>query len=340
MVLGRDPALGEGQVLRHRRVEVVAHHEHVEVLVEGVDRVRAGRVGRRGQEVRQPGDLDDVRRVPAAGALGVVGVDRPAGHCVHSGLQEPGLVEGVGVDRHLHAGFVGNRQARVDRGGRGAPVLVQLEPAGAGHELLAQRFRPDRVPLAQQQDVDRLAVHRLQHPGQVPRPRRDRGGLRALRWAGAAADERGQAGGQRGVDELRADEVDVAVDAARREDLPVAGQDLRGRPDHQGRIDAVHGVRVARLADADDPAVAHADVGLDHAPVVEHDGAGDDQVRRALGARRPCPGPSTRGSPCRRRKSTSSPEPAPMLRSSVTSMSRSVSASRIRSPVVGPNSSA
>ena len=34
----------------------------------------------------------------------------------------------------------------------------------------------------------------------------------------------------------------------------------------------------------DDPAVADADVGLDDAPVVEDDGAGDDEVGRALGA--------------------------------------------------------
>ena len=46
-----DAALGEGQVLGHGRVEVVAHHQHVEVLVDGVDGVRPGRVGRRRQHV-------------------------------------------------------------------------------------------------------------------------------------------------------------------------------------------------------------------------------------------------------------------------------------------------
>ena len=32
--------------------------------------------------------------------------------------------------------------------------------------------------------------------------------------------------------------------------------------------------------------VADADIGLDHAPVVEHERAGDDEVRRTLGSRR------------------------------------------------------
>ena len=84
--------------------------------------------------------------------------------------------------------------------------------------------------------------------------------------------------------ELRADEVHVAVDGAGGEDPAVARQDLGRGPDHQRRVDAVHGVGVAGLADADDATVAHADVGLDDAPVVEDHGAGDDQVGRALGA--------------------------------------------------------
>ncbi len=87
---------------------------------------------------------------------------------------------------------------------------------------------------------------------------------------------------------------------------------------------------------ARDPAVPDADVGLDDAPVVEDDRAGDDQVGRALGARGDAwpidsritfPPPKTASSP-------------PAHRSRSTSMSSEVSASRIRSPAVGPYSSA
>ena len=54
------------------------------------------------------------------------------------------------------------RQA-VDGGGRGAPVLVQLEAAGAGQHLLDQRVRRRRVALAEEADVHRQAVGGLQH---------------------------------------------------------------------------------------------------------------------------------------------------------------------------------
>jgi hypothetical protein len=75
----------------------------------------------------------------------------------------------------------------------------------------------------------------------------------------------------------------VAVDTAGGEDLPVAADDLCGRSDHERGIHPVHGVGVACLADADDPAVPHADVGLHHTPVVEHHDTGDHQIGGAVG---------------------------------------------------------
>ena len=85
------------------------------------------------------------------------------------------------------------------------------------------------------------------------------------------------------LDLLRADEVDVRVDAAGRADPALAGDDLGARPDHQPRIDAALGQRVAGLADGHDPALPDADVALDDPPVVDDHRVGDDQVavRRA-----------------------------------------------------------
>src|SRR5690606_30848987 len=82
---------------------------------------------------------------------------------------------------------------------------------------------------------------------------------------------------------LGVEEVHVGVDAAGGEDAPLAGQHLGPRADHQVGVDAVLHVGVAGLADGGDPAAAHADVGPDHAPVVEHHDIGDDQVEGALG---------------------------------------------------------
>ncbi len=230
---------------------------------------------------------DDVGCVPAAGALGVIGVDGAAVDRGQGVLDEARLVEGVGVQVDLHAGGVGDRQAGVDGGRRGAPVLVQLETRCATAQLLPHRLGADGVALAEQRDVQRPGVERLQHARQVPGTRRHGGGLAALGRAGAAGDDRGDAAAERLLHDLRADQVDVTVDGARGDDAAVARDDLGGRSDHQVGMHAGHDVGVAGLADRDDAAVANPDVGLDDSPVVDDHRAGDDGVGRAVGPGRP-----------------------------------------------------
>ena len=69
----------------------------------------------------------------------------------------------------------------------------------------------------------------------------------------AAAQHRGDAGHERFVDLLRADEMDVRVEATRGEDLAFARDHLGPGPDNDG--DAGLDIRIAGLADRrDDPA--------------------------------------------------------------------------------------
>ena len=76
--LAADAAFGEGDVLGDLRIEMMAHHQHVEMLVERVDRVGPRRVGRGRQHVGLAADADDVGRMAAARAFGVEGVDGAA----------------------------------------------------------------------------------------------------------------------------------------------------------------------------------------------------------------------------------------------------------------------
>ena len=274
--LAPDAALGEGQVLGDRRVEVMAHHQHVQVLVERVDGVGPRRVGARRQHVGLAHDLHDVGRVAAAGAFAVEGVDGAALEGRDAVLDEAALVERVGVDRDLRVGDLGHRQAVVDRGRRGAPVLVQLQADGAGGDLLAQRLGPAGVALAQETQVHREGFGCLQHAVDVLGPRRAGGGVGAGGRPRAAAEHGGDARIERLVDLLRADEVDVAVDAAGGDDQTFAGDDLGAGTDDD--VDAGLGVGVAGLADGGDAAALQADVGLDDAPVVDDERVGDDAV--------------------------------------------------------------
>ncbi|MPN07233.1 hypothetical protein SDC9_154499 [bioreactor metagenome] len=44
--LTANPALGKRNVLGNGRIEVVAYHQHVQMLVDGVDGERPGGIGR------------------------------------------------------------------------------------------------------------------------------------------------------------------------------------------------------------------------------------------------------------------------------------------------------
>jgi len=126
---------------------VVTDHEHVEVLVDGVDRVGARRVVRGGQHVGLAARADDVRRVAAAGALGVVRVDRAALERRQRVLEEARLVERVGVDGHLHVELVGHGKAGADGVRRRAPVLVELDhPSAVGPAAGARTPPSARAP--------------------------------------------------------------------------------------------------------------------------------------------------------------------------------------------------
>ena len=138
----RDSAKAE--IFGNRRAQVMADHEHVEMLVERVDGEGHGGVGGGGQAIGLAADLNNVRGVAAARAFGVVGVNGAAFEGGDGILHEAGFVQRVGVDGDLHVVFFGDGERAVDGGGSGAPVFVKLEADGAGFDLFARAARGER----------------------------------------------------------------------------------------------------------------------------------------------------------------------------------------------------
>ncbi len=100
-----------------------------------------------------------------------------------------------------------------------------------------------------------------------------------MRRSGAAAEHCGDPGHQRVIDLLRADEMNVGVEAASGEDFAFAGDHIGARPDDDG--DVRLNVGIAGLADGRNLSFLDADVGFDDAPMVEDQRIGDDRVDRA-----------------------------------------------------------
>ena len=274
--LAPDARLGKSHILRDAGIEMMADHEHVEMLIDGIDGVGPRRIGRGGQHVGDAARLDDVRRMAAPGALGMIGMDRAAFERRDRVLYEAALIQRVGVNRNLYIEALGDAEAIIDGCGRRAPVLVQLQPDGAGADLLLERRRQARVALAEQTKVHRQSLERLIHALDVPGSGRARGGVGAGGRSRAAANHGGDAAHERVLRLLRTDEVDVRIDAAGGQNQAFA-RDGFGRRANRNR-DAGLNVGIAGLADRRDTSVLDADVGLDDAPVIENHGVGDDGI--------------------------------------------------------------
>ena len=163
---------------------------------------------------------------------------------------------------------------------------MQLKPSTPAFNLLPQWIGHRAVAFAHKAEIHRQGFSGFQHPVDVPRAGGAGGGIRAGRGARAAAEHGRDAGGERFVDLLRADEVDVRVDAARRDDHAFAG-------DHFGAAPTIMPDRrrpwMSGLPALPMPTMRpslDADVGFDDAPVIDDQRIGDDQIeRRPLASR-------------------------------------------------------
>lgn len=171
-ILGGDglcanSALGKGYVLGDVLGQMVAHHEHVEVLVERVTRERPCWVRRRRQHVLVLNDRDDVWGVAASSTFSVVRVNRPTLERGDGRLDEARLVECISVNETLNIQFIADGKACVDSSGCTTPVLVKLETASACCDLLAEGLGSTVVALARDSNVDGEGITSLEHLAHV-----------------------------------------------------------------------------------------------------------------------------------------------------------------------------
>ena len=160
---------------------------------------------------------------------------------------------------------------------------MEFEANDASIDLLMQAPRQRGIAFAKEAQIHGEGVGRLKHALNVPRPGRTGGGKGAGGRARATPHHGGHPTGQCFFNLLRADEMNVAVNAARGDDVALAADHFGA-----GADDDVHAglhVGVAGLADGHDAPALKADVGLDDAPVVQDESVGHHAVHGTFCAR-------------------------------------------------------
>ncbi len=73
------------------------------MLIQRVPRIRSGRIGRAGKDIRMLADNDDIRSVTSSSSFRMIGVYRSAFEGGDGTLNETRFVEGICVDVDLHS---------------------------------------------------------------------------------------------------------------------------------------------------------------------------------------------------------------------------------------------
>ncbi len=157
---------------------------------------------------------------------------------------------------------------------------MQFQPHCARFELFLQRCRMAGVALAEKAEIDGQPFCCLQHPPQVPRPRRTGGCIGAGCRTGAAPQHGGHTGHQCFLNLLWADEMNMAIDAAGSGNQPLSSDRLGAGTDDD--VNARLNIGIAGFANAGDASILDADISLDDAPVIDDQRIGDHGIDRAI----------------------------------------------------------
>mmetsp|Transcript_16537 Transcript_16537/g.24247 ORF Transcript_16537/g.24247 Transcript_16537/m.24247 type:complete len:227 (-) Transcript_16537:16-696(-) len=134
--LRTNPTLRKADILLKTFIQMMTHHEHIQMLIHGIPRVWTGGVGAAGQHVGFPRHTNDIGCVSSTGSLGVIRVDGSIFGSGDASLAHGGFVEGIGVDGDLNVVCFCHGEAVIDGGWCGTPILMQLQTAHSSQHLI------------------------------------------------------------------------------------------------------------------------------------------------------------------------------------------------------------
>mmetsp|Transcript_19164 Transcript_19164/g.47716 ORF Transcript_19164/g.47716 Transcript_19164/m.47716 type:complete len:242 (-) Transcript_19164:161-886(-) len=158
-----NATLGKRHVLGNARIQVVTNHEHVKMLVHGVDGKWTCGVGRRWKYVGLLHNFNNIGSVSTACSFCVVGVDGSSLHGRNTVVDKATLVECVGVDGNRDIVLIGKAQTGVNRRWSCSPILVELETGSTCQETLLENASIGGISLSRKSKIHGNPVGRLEH---------------------------------------------------------------------------------------------------------------------------------------------------------------------------------
>ena len=159
---------------------------------------------------------------------------------------------------------------------------MQFEAAGAGEHLFIKGLRGAGIALAEKAQIHWQAIGGLQHAADVKGPWSAGGGVGACCWTGASTQQGGDAAGDCRFDLLRADEVDVGINAPSGEDVTLSSNGFGARSDGDRHL--ITDVGIACFANGANAPIFEANIGFDDAPPIKDQGIGDHRIDGTIGA--------------------------------------------------------
>ena len=135
-----DTGICKSDIFRDLFVQMVAYHQHVQMLIQSIYSEWHGRVCGRRKDVRGCCCFDDVRCMSAAGTFCMICMDSSSSDGIDGVFYASAFVQSICMDGNLYIIFICHIQAMVDNCRCCAPVLMDLESHRTCFDLLDQRF--------------------------------------------------------------------------------------------------------------------------------------------------------------------------------------------------------
>jgi len=258
---------------------MMAYHQHVQMLIQGIYCIWHSRIGRRWQNISCCCGADDIRCMSSACTFCMICMDRSSANSCKCIFHTAAFIQSICMNGNLYIILICNIQAVIDNCRCCTPVFMDLQSHGTGFYLLDQRSFIRAVSFSKESKVHRIFFCCFQHHTKIPWARCTGSCIGSVCRACSSSDHGCNTAVQCTVDLLRTDEMDMGINTTGCNDHSFSCQCLCGCSDSHSRCHPIHDIRVSRFTDSCDLSIFDSDICLDDSCGIHDQGIGDNKIQ-------------------------------------------------------------